>query len=121
MMRFADFDNPLLQEALGDVLVSGDWDGNSATNAAFAYRIATTKAPEAAEKQRLFAKFTAACAPLDDQWTPKKVGEALKTLLIEGTELQEKVRRDENSWVAGRRDVAAEFNKKYLSEPKTGK
>lgn len=119
MMRFADFDNPLLQEALGDVLLSGDWAGNSMTNAAFSYRIACTKATKASEKQRLFGKFQGALGALNERWNPKRAGEEVKRMLAKGTALQAKVQKDEAAWLAAGKDLSAEFNKKYLAAAKT--
>ncbi len=37
MMRFADFNNPLLQEALGDLLLAGDLEANAAHLASLCY------------------------------------------------------------------------------------
>jgi histidinol phosphatase-like PHP family hydrolase len=114
MMRFADFDNPLLQEALGDVLLSGDWETNSMTNAAFAYRIAASKAVDAGEKQRLFSKFTNATGVLGERWNPKKVGLEVKSMLEKGKTLSETVRRDEIQWAKTRKDLSVEFIRKYI-------
>ncbi|MDB6134712.1 MAG: hypothetical protein JWM59_2955 [Verrucomicrobiales bacterium] len=121
MMRFADFDNPLLQEALGDVLISGDWERNSAVNAAFAYCIASTKAAEAAENRRLFGRFAVAVMPLGEKWTPKRVGKDVRALLAKGTALEAKVRRDEAAWLAAGKDLSVEFARKYLTSGGAGK
>jgi tetratricopeptide (TPR) repeat protein len=114
MMRFADFDNPLLQEALGDVLLSGDWETNSMTNAAFAYRIAASKSVDAGEKQRLFSKFATATGVLGEKWNPKKVGLEVKSMLEKGKTLSETVRRDEIQWAKTRKDLSVEFIRKYF-------
>jgi tetratricopeptide (TPR) repeat protein len=55
MMRFADFDNPLLLEALGDLLLAGDIRTNAAQLACLSYLHASKKVTDAKEKKRLRA------------------------------------------------------------------
>lgn len=114
MMMFADFDNPQLQEALGDVLLSGDWETNSKTSAAFAYRIACTNAKKDSEKQRLFGCFTSATSVLGEKWNPQKLGREVAVMLEKGKVLAVAVRKDEIAWREAGKDLSAEFVRKYL-------
>lgn len=53
MMGFADYDNPHLQEALGDLLVSGNVRDNAAHLASLCYLHASLKITDPAEKAHL--------------------------------------------------------------------
>ena len=53
MMYFADFNNPILLEALGDLLISGDLRSNAAHLAGLCYIHASMVAADAGEQQRL--------------------------------------------------------------------
>ncbi len=71
MMRFADFDNPLLQEALGDLLCTGQVDRVSAHLASLTYLHASQKASDPDEQARLAKKFTAARSTFPDGMSPE--------------------------------------------------
>lgn len=112
MMRFADFDNPLLQEALGDVLASGEMQINAAHLSGMAYLNATQKLT-GGEWQRVLAKFSAIVETVPGA-VPKKEAKALFGGLYEGQQLAAKVRADELVWIQAGKDVSAEYSAKYL-------
>jgi len=113
MMRFADFDNPLLLEALGDLLLAGDVRTNVAQLACLSYLHASRKAVDEKERERLLALAQSAGAVTPDF----KLGRYEKLLdadLAKGSALAEKIRQDEIAWIAAGKDASAEFKKKYL-------
>lgn len=117
MMFFADFDNPILQEALGDLLNYGKVNVNASQLAALCYLHASEKAPTPEEKSRLKKLMTRALivTPREDERNPEPA--MLKTLnagLAQGQKLNEQVRTDEIAWIAAGQDAASEFQKKYL-------
>jgi tetratricopeptide (TPR) repeat protein len=119
MMYFADFDNPILQEALGDLLSSGKFDVNASQLAALCYLHASEQTSKPEEESRLKKLMTLALVvtPKDDD-DAKVEREMLKTLysgLASGQKLNEEVRTDEMAWIAAGQDAAAEFQKKYLT------
>ena len=114
MMYFADFDNPILQEALGDLLSLGDMDKNAAQLGSLCYLQAAEKATDPAEKSRLTSlKLRAMTStPVRDE---AKLQRTLETALNQGVKVAKDVRGDELAWIAAGKDVAAEFQKKYLT------
>ncbi len=112
MMRFADFDNPLLLEALGDVLNAGEEKPTDRKLAALAYLHASRKAADDAEKQRLHKRF-------EILGEKQRDGSALEDLLTigldKGRAYAESIRQDELAWIASGKDASAEFQKKYLA------
>lgn len=115
MMRFADYDNPLLQEALGDVLIAGGIKDNASHLAAQAYLFAS-QGTRGTESARLLAKSTAAKAMQETKADSQK---ALKLALAGAQTYVEQVWKDEREWIRKGVNVAAEFEKKYL--PRAGK
>ncbi|MFO1483124.1 MAG: hypothetical protein U1F71_07125 [Verrucomicrobiaceae bacterium] len=110
MMRFADFDNPLLLEALGDVLSAGDVEKSGSKLIALSYLHASRKAVDSSEKQRLRKRFEL----LVEQRDQAGLEVLLDTGLAKGREYVESIRQDELSWIASGKDASAEFQKKYL-------
>lgn len=113
MMRFADHDNPLLLEALGDVLAAGIDTENATLLAAQAYLLASRKSKMAAEKQRLWGLMQSVGGTVDE-YKPRDTMRTLDAAVAEGARLAAKVRQDELGWIKAGKDVAAEFAAKYL-------
>lgn len=113
MMRFADHDNPLLLEALGDVLAAGIDTENATLLAAQAYLLASRKSKMAAEKQRLWGLMQSVGGTVDE-YKPRDTMRTLDAAVAEGALLAAKVRQDELGWIKAGKDVAAEFAAKYL-------
>ncbi len=115
MMYFTDFDNPILQEALGDLLSFGSGEDNAAQLASLCYLQASQRVAGSEEKKRLMDKV------LKEISTSKGVDETtLKTVrrksLEQGEAYAKKVRADELAWIAAGKDVSADFQKKYLGQ-----
>lgn len=113
MMRFADHDNPLLLEALGDVLAAGIDTENATLLAAQAYLLASRKSKTAAEKQRLWGLMQSVGDTVDE-YKPRDTTRTLDAAVAEGSRLAAQVRQDELGWIKDGKDVAAEFAAKYL-------
>lgn len=113
MMWFADFDNPLLLEALGDVLVAGDVKTNAAQLAAMSYLHASRKVSDESEKKRLQALFEASLLLTQDA---KGIDyeKKLDAGLAKGMANLDAIRQDELGWIKAGLDAGIEFQKKYL-------
>ena len=117
MMRFADFDNPVLAEVLGDVLWAGEMKDNAAILAALSYASASRHAVAPDEKKRLLKKARTAASMVPDL-KPDAIDRELDAALAEGVKYNEQVRQDEIAWIKAGRDAAAEFDVKYLKTSK---
>ncbi|WP_395733586.1 tetratricopeptide repeat protein [Prosthecobacter sp.] len=114
MMRFADFDNPLLQEAMGDLLLSGDQEKNAAQLASICYMKAAQESADDEKKQALLAKCKMAGRFTPD-FSMDLVQRQLHFGLKEGNSYFQTIREDEMDWIAAGKDASAEFQKKYLA------
>jgi tetratricopeptide (TPR) repeat protein len=117
MMRFADFDNPLLLEALGDVLTVGALEENASHLASRAYLLANRRSKADAEKERLWKKMESA-GSTHERFVPLQATQALDAALTDARTFVAKVWADEKAWIAKGADVEAEFEKKYLTPAK---
>lgn len=124
MMRFADYDNPLLLEALGDVLVGGGFKGSPSSLAAECYLQASKHSTKGGEKER-FMRLMDRAGKTSDRYSPKDVYLTLEASMSEARVLNEQVARDEAEWIREGKDATAEFARKYLppaaKEASTGK
>jgi hypothetical protein len=113
MMRFADFDNSILQEALGDLLMTGEPEANATHYATMAYTHAAAKTTDPASQQRLLekAKVASSTILITNQEGPPKI---LQKELEKGQKLAATIRKEEMEWIAANKDASAEFQKKYL-------
>lgn len=117
MMWFADFDNPLLLEALGDLLVFGDPRQNAAQLAALSYLHAARKTTDEAEKKRLMEHSSVAVMMTQGfRNDPGSLSALLDRGIAKGREYVESVRKDELAWIAAGEDAGALFKKKYLAK-----
>ena len=114
MMRFADFDNPILQEALGDLLCTGQVDTVSAHLAALTYLHASQKAINPDEQARLAKKFTTARSTFHDGMSPETLTAELKEALSKSEKLANQVREDEIEWISKGKNASEEFIQKYF-------
>ncbi len=115
MMRFADFDNPVLQEALGDLLCTGKSEVNATHLASLAYLHASRKAANSEEKARLTKKFDAARSTFPKGMKAGDIDLELTEGLAKGEKLAASVRNDEIAWIQQGKDASAEFTGKYLA------
>ncbi len=117
MMRFADFDNPILLEALGDLLCAGKGETNATHLACLSYLHASGKTTDAEVKSRLARKLQFAGATVPNM-RAAELDVKLDNGLAEGTKLAAKIRDEEMTWIQQGTDVSAEFTKKYLPPEK---
>lgn len=106
MMLFADYDNPLLQEALGDLLKTIPKDDETRLSGlAYAvYSLALEKVPRDGREYMLNKMKDVHWVKLSDVYAHIAAGEALAKA----------VREDEMRWIVSGLDANAEFEKKYL-------
>ena len=114
MMRFADYGNPILQEALGDLLCTGKFETNATHLASLAYLQASQNATAPEETARLRKKFDIARSTFMDGEKPAPLELELKKANAKGEQLAASIRKDELAWIAGGKDASAEFTRKYL-------
>jgi tetratricopeptide (TPR) repeat protein len=118
MMRFANYQSPILLEVLGDVLLDGALVQNADQLAIRAYLMASRHSENPAVKEayqgyarRIFGthtgqKFEDLTAELENE-------------LAEGDQFYSKIREDEMRWIAEGKNADEEFSRKYYREPKT--
>ncbi len=124
MMRFANHDNPLLLEALGDLLLEqGDPNGDAKQLAARSYLKASqvVKDEAAVKKYRQFAdealvlqtgKYSLNRVPLKD------IEVLFKRECADADAWYAKLREQELGWIQQGKNVDVEFDKLYTTEPK---
>ena len=115
MMRFADFDNPVLQAALGDLLALQTTDTKAPELAALAYEHALMKTRDPLERDALVARKLRLLANQKSQELRVGLLKELELNLAEGRKLAAQVRSDEVAWMRAKRDVDREFELKYLN------
>ena len=116
MMRFADFDNPLLQSALGDLLALQTTNSKAPQLAALAYEGALMKIRDPAARDELVARKLRVLPSLSSKERRLQLIEKLDTHLGSGRQLSAQVRADELSWIRDKRDVEREFELRYLQQ-----
>ncbi|MBC8040348.1 MAG: hypothetical protein H7Y06_07395 [Opitutaceae bacterium] len=116
MMLFADYQNPVLLEALGDILEQGDPRKNAVHMAEQAYEIARGFYGEKTATERLSRKIKEADLNYSSKEAPdlKKLKKAMSAAQAAGEALVKRVREDELGWIASGQDAGREFEKKYL-------
>lgn len=115
MMYFADFDNPVLQEALGDLLSFGSRADNASQLAGLCYLQASEHHSDPAEKARLKTRMLKVLQ-LSEGVDENKLKAVLSKSLDQGEDYAKKVRADELAWIAAGKDASAQFQKKYLGQ-----
>lgn len=117
MMRFADFDNPLLLEALGDLLQAGEIQENAAQLSALCYLQAAHRAQDSKDRDRLMSRFGYAGRFTSSNFAETRERDFNKVItdgLARGEKYFQTVRQQEMGWIADGVDAGAEFQKKYL-------
>lgn len=113
MMWFADFDNPHLLEAMGDLLIVGHQKDNAHQLASLCYLHASLKATSAKDQERLTKKCETSGRQSQDFDLMKSKAD-LRRALKSGAKYRESVRQEELKWITEGLDAQAEFQKKYL-------
>ena len=111
MMRFADYDNPILQEALGDILSAGEPKVDASHLAAMAYVQAGRKPMSDLEKKAVDRKLSVALNKA--QWSQREAETELKKHVDQGNILTAAVTKDEAIWISEGKDVSVQFISKY--------
>ena len=119
MMWFADHDNPRLLEALGQLLLLGGPKDNAAHLASLSFLLASQKATDAKEKERLLV-FAEIAGTFTKGFKIADQEKLLAKGLANGAAYMEQIRQDEIAWIKAGVDAAQEFQKKYL-EPRQPK
>ena len=120
MLRFGDYRNPVLLEALGDLLMAEQATSNvpepdaARLLAARAYLAAGRSAPDAAAAYRELAAAALAMQRIDGKdATVAQVADALDREFAETDEWYKKVEADEALWIESSPDPDARFRQKY--------
>ncbi len=112
MMYFADHDNPLLLEALGDLLMVGDMKQNATQLAGLCYLHASLKAAAPDDQKRLHQIFLLSIHTAHNK--EENFNDMLSNAIAKGQKLNAGIRVEEMNWIATGKDAGAEFQKKYL-------
>lgn len=112
MMYFADHDNPLLLEALGDLLMVGDMKQNATQLAGLCYLHASLKAAALDDQKRLHQIFLLSIHTAHNK--EENFNDILSNAIAKGQKLNAGIRVEEMNWIATGKDAGAEFQKKYL-------
>lgn len=113
MMYFADFDNPFLQEALGDLLSYGTMSENASQLAGLCYLHASEKTADPLEKARL-KMLMGIALHVSHLHNETELSKTLTAAVAKGEKLNAAVRAEEMAWISAGQDATAEFQKKYL-------
>lgn len=125
MMKFGNYDSPVLLEALGDLLMANGWKKGARQLAARAYFKASYHSKEKATKLLYDQKIA---LTLYYQYTKKggsrftidTLERSLKKEIAEGEKYYEEIRESEIEWITNGQNPEAEFSKKYYEKPSVG-
>ncbi len=119
MMRFGNYDSPVLLEVLGDLLMKGKGFGNikdAKQLAARAYLKASYEVKDEAEK-KAYRKLAGSALSLQKGVQLKELEKNFKVELAEAGSWFSGVQEDEIAWINSNEDVDARFSAKYYSDP----
>ncbi|WP_298547012.1 hypothetical protein [uncultured Aquimarina sp.] len=125
MMKFGNYDSPILLEALGDLLMANGWKNGARQLASRAYFKASyhSKEPETKSlyKQKVaFAIYHQYTKKGGKRFTAQELEELLKQEIVEGNNYYQRIRNDEIQWIQLGKNPEEEFSKKYYQEPSLG-
>ncbi|WP_299435735.1 hypothetical protein [uncultured Aquimarina sp.] len=125
MMKFGNYDSPVLLEALGDLLVANGWKNGARQLASRAYFKASyhSKQPETKsiyEQKVAFALYHQYTKKGGKRFTTQELEELLKQEIAEGNDFYQRIRNDEIEWIQLGQNPEEEFSKKYYQEPSLG-
>lgn len=125
MMKFGNYDSPVLLEALGDLLMANGWKKGARQLAARAYFKASYHSTEKATKllydQKIaFTLYYQYTKKGGSRFTINAVEKSLKKEIAEGEKYYEKIREAEIGWIANGQNPEVEFSKKYYKKPSLG-
>lgn len=123
MMRFGNYDSPVLLEALGDLLVS---DHSGAKRLAARAFLKASYAVEDQESKDAFRVLARGALTLQTQGKSSKqlllrtLENTLRSEIEEAEKWFSKIESNERNWIQQGKDVDQAFNAKYYAEPKVG-
>jgi tetratricopeptide (TPR) repeat protein len=123
MMKFGNYNSPILLEVLGDLLVNvGDYDGarQLAARAYFkaSYEVDNIKAKEIYNKRIVFVLYHQYTRRQGKKFTLFELEELLKEEIEDGDNFYQQIRNDEINWISSGKNPEQEFATKYYEEPK---
>ncbi|WP_164914107.1 tetratricopeptide repeat protein [Aquimarina sediminis] len=125
MMKFGNYNSPVLLEALGDLLMANGWKKGARQLAARAYFKASyhskqTETIRLYEQKVAYVLYHQYTKKKGDRFTIKELEKLLKEEIAEGVKYSEKIRRDEINWIQSGVNPEKEFAKKYYRKPSLG-
>ncbi|WP_438426091.1 tetratricopeptide repeat protein [Aquimarina macrocephali] len=125
MMKFGNYDSPVLLEVLGDLLMGTGWKEGArqlAARAYFkaAYSIEDDIVKEVYKKKIVFTLFHQYTKRRGKKITLYELEELLIEEINEGNRFYQKIRDDEMTWIRSGINPEHEFTTKYYKEPKIG-
>ncbi len=125
MMKFGNYDSPVLLEVLGDLLMGTGWKEGARQLAARAYfkasyNIEDDIVKEVYKKKIVFALYHQYTKRQGKKFTLYELEELLIEEINEGNRFYQKIRDDEMTWIRSGIDPEQEFTTKYYTEPKLG-
>ncbi|MDY8135100.1 hypothetical protein [Aquimarina sp. 2201CG5-10] len=126
MMKFGNYNSPILLEALGDLLMASGQKEGARQLAARAYfkasyhskNIETTNLYKQKVAFVLYHQFT---KRQGKRFTITELENLLKEEIAEGVNFYNTIRRDEMNWIQLGKNPEQEFSKKYYSQPSIGR
>ena len=119
MMRFARHDNPLLLEALADLLKAGEPRIDASRLAARCYLKAAGSVPDAAAKAA-YRTHAEKCLKLHQGLELSAIEAEFAVEQAEADAWYDELRAKELRWIAEGKDADAEFDRLYTREPAIG-
>ncbi len=116
MMRFGDYQSPVLLEALGDLLLMNGYSEDSKMLAARAY----LKASYEVNDQNIATAYREKAAQvlsMQYERSVKDIEPDLKLEIAQGNELFDQILADETSWSAVGKNLDQEYARKYYEDP----
>ena len=123
MMKFGNFNSPILLETLGDLLLNngrGDAARQLAARAYFkaSYEVEDKNSKEIYKKRIVFVLFHQFTSKQGKKFTLYELEDLLKEEIKEGDNFYQQIRSDEINWINSGKNPEKEFASKYYAEPK---
>ncbi|MEZ4777648.1 MAG: tetratricopeptide repeat protein [Bacteroidia bacterium] len=122
MMKFGNYNSPILLEALGDLLLNAAYISGARQLAARAYfkasyAVEDTSAKEIYNKRIAFILFHQYTQKKGNRFTLYQLEELLKEEMEDGDNFYLQIRNDEIGWINSGKNPEKEFNLKYYQMP----
>ncbi len=117
MMRFGGFNRTILLEALGDLLMHGQPERNSALLASRAYLKASYETKGTKEGSAAYRLMATEAISAHEGLILSAVETKFRKEVAEANEWNTALARDEKEWIASGADVTTMFTEKYYANP----